>query len=110
MSFLNETETNNEDLNQGALSYSGENFWEVNARIVFCKVSARIVFCDIEARLSELGQKTKSRLYYWAEEAPLADLHDFLKGKQGGTLMNPATEATAMEIRAELISNMAIWA
>ncbi|MFH1987386.1 MAG: type IV secretion system DNA-binding domain-containing protein [Pseudomonadota bacterium] len=79
----------------------GDKFWAVNARIVFR---------DIVTRLSELGQETNERLYYWAAKAPLADLHAFLKGKHGGTLMNPDAETTAMGIRAELTSNMAIWA
>jgi type IV secretory pathway TraG/TraD family ATPase VirD4 len=79
---------------------NGEKFWASNARILFS---------DLVKALDRAGLRTNADLYHYANEMPLGDLFEFLKGTHGGTLMDPASEKTAIGIRAQLGSTMAAW-
>lgn len=79
---------------------NGEKFWSANARILFA---------DLVRQLDAAGLQSNEDLNHYANKLELKELHEFMAGTHGGTLVDPRSEKTAIGIRAELGSCMAAW-
>lgn len=75
------------------LPTSGDPYWAQNARSLLR---------DLLLVLQREGLATNEALYKYATTIPLDELYKFLKGTQGGQLMDSAGEKTAFGIRTQL--------